>query len=650
LLVFDTESDGLLDEATKLHVINIIDRETGAREAYHDRVEFASPNLAGTLIEGVDRLHKAIVDGRPLAGHNIIRHDLPLIKKLYPDFNWHPDDTLDTLVASRLIWTDLKDIDLRAIKRRKRPEGFSGMIGKHSLGAWGYRLGEYKGDFKGPWDKFTAEMQDYGIQDVEVTLKLVEKIEAENYSMEAILLEQRVAEIIFLQERHGFWFDIDAAHRLEVQLMAEQARLEDELRSAFSPWFAADKTKGSARFTPKKRRRATVALESGEKWLSEYDPEAPYSKVKLVSFEPGSRDKIADRLIKLMGWTPVEFTPTGKPKVDETTLGGLDYPEAKLLIEYLTVDKRLGQLATGDEAWLKKVKPDRRIHGRVNTNGAITGRMTHSGPNVAQVPKVGSPYGEECRALFTAAPGKLLVGTDAEGLELRELAHYMARYDGGAYAEAVVNGDKKLGTDAHSLNMKALGLKTRDAAKTWLYAYIYGAGNLKLGKIQYDDMGEAWRTAFNHKHKAGKSRENALARLGKTARGKIETGIPALGKVREAVAKAGDKLRSHDGRLLNVRSDHSKFNTLLQGGGAVVMKKALVLAYDALLDRGWVFGREFAMVANIHDEIQTEVDPDIAEEVGRITADAIRRAGEAFQLRCPLAGSSDIGPNWASTH
>jgi hypothetical protein len=651
LLVFDTESDDLLDGATKLHVLNLIDRTTGARESYHDD-ETITPR-AGTLEQGVRRVVQHVADGGMVSGHNVIKHDIPLIAKFFSGFYVHPDQVLDTLVVSRLIWTDLKDIDMRALKKRKRPEEFreKGLMGSHSLGAWGYRLGEYKGDFKGPWDTFTQEMQDYGVQDVEVTLRLIEKIEAENYAEEAIRLEHRVAEIIFLQERHGFWFDIDTARRLEVELVAEKARLEDQLRSAFSPWFEAERAKGRVVVVdPKRRRSARVVAESGEGWRAEYEPGSAYSKVKLVSFEPGSRDKIANRLTALMGWTPVEFTPTGKPKVDETTLGGLDYPEAKLLIEYLTVDKRLGQLAAGDEAWLKKVKADHRIHGRVNTNGAITGRMTHSGPNVAQVPKVGTPYGAECRALFTAAPGKVLVGTDAEGLELRELAHYMARYDEGAYAEAVVNGDKKLGTDAHSLNMKALGLKTRDGAKTWLYAYIYGAGNLKLGKIQYDDMGEEWRADFNRKHKAGRARENALAQLGKQARGKIERGIPALGAVRDAVSAAGDKLRSHDGRLLNVRSDHSKFNTLLQGGGAVVMKKALVLAYDALLARGWEFGRQFAMVANIHDEIQTEVDPDIAEEVGRITADAIRRAGEAFGLRCPLAGSSDIGPNWAATH
>jgi DNA polymerase I-like protein with 3'-5' exonuclease and polymerase domains len=575
------------------------------------------------------------------------------------------DLVLDTLVASRLIWTDLEDIDQRALKKGKRPAVFreKRLVGKHALEAWGYRLGFLKGDFSGPWDTFTAEMADYGIQDPEVTLALVEKIEAENYSEEALRLEHRVAEIIFLQERHGFYFDTEAAERLEIELTAEKARLEDELRSAFDPWFEPERYKGKiVEVDPKRRRTAAVASEDGAQWRSSYEPGEPYCKVKLVSFEPGSRDKIANRLTRLFGWTPVDYTPTGKPKVDETTLGGLDYPEAKLLIRYLTVDKRLGQLATGDEAWLKKVRADHRIHGRVNTNGAITGRMTHSGPNMAQVPAIrvddndtpllgfDGGYGVEARRLFTASPGKLLVGVDAEGLELRELAHYMARYDDGAYVETVVNGKKSDGSDVHSVNRRAIGLNSRYNAKTWTYAYLYGAGDLKLGKIAYDDLTEAQRAKFNAKHPPGAPRERALVRLGKTGRARIESSLPALGELQKALKSAGSQLRSHDGRRLNIRANHVRLNTLLQGGGAVVMKKALVLAYDALLARGWVFGREFAMVVNVHDELQTETDPEIAEEVGRIIADAIRRAGEAFELRCPLSGSWDVGPNWAATH
>ena len=233
------------------------------------------------------------------------------------------------------------------------------------------------------------------------------------------------------------------------------------------------------------------------------------------------------------------------------------------------------------------------------------------------------------------------------------LGHYMGRFDGGAYAAAVVDGDKKQGTDAHTLNMKAVRLRTRDGAKTWIYAYLYGAGDLKLGMTHYEDMSEEWRAAFNAKHKPGRPREMALMRLGKAGRQRIEDSFPALGKLQKdikAAIKSSGKLRSLDGRLLIIRAQHAALNTLLQGGGAVVMKKALVLAYDAFLAKGWQWGREFAFVLNVHDEFQMEADPSTAEEVGRIAADAITRAGQDFGLRVALAGSADIGKTWAETH
>lgn len=666
MIVFDTESDNLLDAATVIHVINLIDRETGERESYHDHPSVSTRNLKGTLAAGVVRLVKAKVEGRMFAGHNILRHDIPLVQKFFPDFEVPSDQIFDTLLISQLIWTDLHDIDARALKKGRRPKEFKDkrLSGRHSLEAWGYRLGFLKGDFNGPWDVFTEDMAEYGIQDPEVTLKLVELIEAQDYSEEAIRLEHRVAEIIFLQERHGFYFDIPAAQRLEVELTAEKARLEDQLRSAFEPWFEPVRVKGSVVvMDPKRAMRRKVEVD-GQTIIEERTPGEPFCKVQLVDFEPGSRDKIANRLRKVYGWVPTEFTETGKPEVNETTLGSLNYPEVKLLVRYLVLSKLLGTVALGKKAWLKRVSEDSRIRSPVKTNGAVTGRMTHA-DHMAQVPKIKvdedgnvlkgfeGKYGYESRSLFIAAPGKRLVGVDAEGLELRMLGHYMARYDGGAYVETVVNGDKKVGTDVHSVNRKVIGLRTRDGAKTWMYAYLYGAGDLKLGMTFYEDMTEAWQDEFNLKYPPGEERERALMRLGSKGRKRIETGLPALGQLQADVkqkAKKQKRIKGLDGRWLHIRAQHSALNTLLQGGGAIVMKKALVLAYDAFLERGWQHGREFAFVVNVHDEFQKEVIPELAEEVGALAADAIRRAGEAFNLRCPLAGSADYGRSWADTH
>lgn len=676
---------------TTIHCINVVDRVTGERARYNDHPGAfpERPNhRKGTIADGVARLATAAkADGPGIAGQNIVGFDIPAIQKLYPDFQPDLDKVVDALVISRLIWTDLRDMDMRMLKKRLRPPEFQalGLIGKHSLEAWGYRFGNYKGDYakmrkaQGKalgltgddltlfvWGTFTADMDDYCAQDVEVTCQLLEKAEEQNYSPFAIWLEHRVRQIVDLQEGYGFLFDREAAERLQIELVGIKAELEDHLREAFQPWFEPERYKGHVVVAdPKRRRSAKVTTEDGHEYRATYEPGQTYCKVKLVSFEPGSRDKIANRLIKLFGWTPQEFTPTGKPKVDETTLDGLLYPEAKLLKKYLTVDKRLGQLASGDEAWLKRVREDGRIHGRVNTNGAVTGRMTHNGPNMAQVPAIrvdeeDNPvpgleggYGLESRALFIAAPSKLLVGTDAEGLELRMLAHYMARFDSGAYVETVVHGKKSDASDVHSVNQRAIGLNSRYNAKTWIYAYLYGAGNFKLGTIMYEDMTETQRDAFNARHAPGSGREQALSQLGARGRSRIEKGLPALGKLVEEVklvARKNGHLRSLDGRRLHVRAQHSALNTLLQGGGAIVMKLALVFTYDSLVEREWQHGREFGFVANVHDEFQAEVDTHIAEEVGQIAAEAIRRAGEHFDLRCPLAGSSDVGRSWAETH
>lgn len=655
MLVYDVESDGLLDELTVIHCINIIDRKTGERLRFNDTFDDAD----GSVEDGVRRLQEA----EDRCGHGIINFDEKAIAKVYP--RYAPKGRIhDTMVHARMLWAHIGEVDSERLKQRRLPPEFSQqrLVGTHKLAAWGYRLGEYKGDYavikeaevrasgvtdedeitRLVWKTFGRDMDDYCAQDVEVTLKLQELIEGKDWSPDALVLETEVAGIITLQEDHGFLFDAALATKLTAELTIRRAELQDQLRVTFRPWWEPERYKGEhVVFTPKRddRKHGYVAG-------------CPMTKVKLVTFNPGSRQQIAERMTSLFGWAPVEFTESGQPKVDETTLDGLDYPEAKLLVEYLTVEKRLGQVAEGDNAWLKMVKPDGRIHGRVNPCGAVTGRMTHFYPNIAQVPATHALYGSTCRACFIVPVGFKLVGCDAEGLELRMLAHFMARFDGGAYAKTVVEGKKDDGTDVHTVNMRVVGLRSRDSAKTFIYAYLYGAGNFKLGTIVLDDMTEADRAKFHARYPAGEARDNATARLGLKARRRIEVGLPALGKLQELVKdKAKRKfLRGLDGRRLHVRSQHAALNTLLQGGGAILMKQALVILYRALLAMGFVHGREFAFVANVHDEFQIEVREDLAVTVGELARDAIRLAGEHFKLLCPTAGAFGIGVNWADTH
>ena len=686
-IVFDIETNGLLDTMTRIHCITAVDRDTRKSYAFNCG-EYADGSFAphdGSIEEGLQFLAKA----DELIGHNIIRFDFPGIRKVY---GWRPKaKVFDTQVASQVIWPNIIDNDMRAEAKGRLPPEFraKGLMRKHSLKAWGMRLGVMKGDFDPKdfinpetdephtWESigFTPEMDKYARQDPIVTLRLLEKIEEKQYSQECLDLEHAVARILQTQEEYGFAFDYAAAERLTAKLQRRHVELSTELTTLFDAWYMPSVAKGTALHTPKKNRREWVQVEDGpvkrkvkgewqQGYYVEYTEGAAFSKVKLVVFNPASRDHIADRLMKVRGWKPTQFTDNGKPAVDETTLESLPWPEAKLLTEYLTIEKRLGQVATGKEAWLKHATKAGifgnangdvyRIHGEVSTNGAVTGRMTHKRPNVAQTPKADKkvPYGVECRECWTAGPGYVLVGCDAEGLELRMLGHFMARYDEGAYADAVVNGDKDKGTDVHTINQKAIGLNSRNSAKTFIYALIYGAGDYKLGTIVYDDFTDEVRDRFNTKFVGKNKRAMAFKRLGKSRRDRLMENLPALKSLTDDVkdrARKRGSLKGLDGRRLHVRAEHSALNTLLQSGGAIVMKKALVLL-DEAVNHIRSAGGVVAFVANIHDEWQMEVTPEHSDEVGKLAAACITRAGEHFKLQCPLAGSYGTGANWAATH
>lgn len=603
-LIFDIETDGFLDVLTRIHCVAIKDADTGDTRAYRPH----------EINDAVARLEEADV----IIGHNACKFDVAAIKKLYPSFA--PKKVRDTMVMARLIWPEIKQRDLK-----NTTKGYPGkLVGKHTLAAWGHRLGNHKGDYEGGWETFNEDMLKYNLQDVEVTASLFDIIEKQRYSEEAIQLEHDVQEIIDRQEKFGFRFNEGKAIALWGQLVERRTLLEAELKLAFPPWEV----------------QTTIVPKVNNKTRG-YVKGVPFIKCKTVEFQPTSRDCIAGRLITLYGWKPEKFTDGGKPQVDEKTIAPLTFPCAPLLLEYLLVDKRIGQLAVGPQAWLKHVK-NGRIHGAVNPMGTVTGRMSHFFPNVAQVPKVGSPYGAECRELFEADPGYVLVGADAAGLELRCLAHFLARFDDGAYARAVVEGKQEDQSDVHSLTARAIGLephalytfsgktgKGRDFAKTFIYAFLYGAGDAKLGSIVGKGIG------------AGRSLKKSFI-----------TKIPGMKRLRDAVKKACSKgwITGLDGRKLNIRSEHAALNTLLQSAGAVVMKAALVILDADLSAAGYIHSVDYAFVANIHDEFQIQTTKENADAIGRHAVAAIHAAGERFKFRCPLDGAYKIGANWRETH
>lgn len=593
-LIFDLETDGLLDEVSKIHCLVIKDTVAGWVDIYAQG--------HGAIADGLQQLMAADC----ISGHNVIKYDIPVIQKLYPWFKVDTTKVFDTLVATRLIWANIKDTDNVLLKQEKLP---GKLFGSHSLAAWGYRLGNYKGDYSGGWETFSQEMLDYCVQDVEVTASLYQKIIDKNYAQEALDLEHQVAWLMAKQERNGFHFDMKKAAELLATLVQRRGELERELKEYFGSWEVQ-----LPDFVPA-RDNKTLGYKKG----------IPVKKIKTVEFNPSSRDHIADRLITLYGWKPVDFTEGGKPMVDEVVLGKLSYPPCKQLTEYLLVQKRISQLNEGGQAWMKCEKKG-KIHGSINPNGAVTGRATHSYPNISQVPASSSPYGHECRALFTVPDDWLLVGADASGLELRCLAHFMAKWDGGKYAEILLGGD------IHTENQKAAGLSTRNQAKTFIYAFLYGAGDAKIGSIT-----------------------GGAASEGRKLKQKFLRSLPALGRLVEAVQSAAKRgyLVGLDGRHIHVRSSHAALNTLLQGAGALVCKKWLVLLEEHLQAAGLKHGWEgdYAFCAWSHDECQIACrTPEIASAVRKMAEDCVLKAGEYFDFRCPTAGESKVGKTWADTH
>lgn len=597
MLIFDLETNGLLDDVTKIHCMV---------------VKYLTDNVVKTFVgeeqikEGLSQLSDASQSGKYIVGHNVIKYDIPVIQKIYPWFTFDKTKVLDTLVLARLVYANIKEHDVSLMRGGKLPKK---NFGSHSLESWGYRLGEHKGDYTGGWETYTPEMLEYCIQDIEVTHKLLDKLLAKEFSQESIDLEHQVAWLMAQQERNGFYFNEKAGSELYSVLVQRRGDLERELKDYFGSW-----TVNLPDFIPKVNNK-TRGYEKG----------IPVKRTKVIEFNPSSRDHIADRLINLYGWNPVDFTEGGKPQVDEVVLEKLDYPPCKLLTEYLLVQKRVSQLSEGTQAWLKLVKKG-KIHGTVNTNGAVTGRATHAYPNISQVPSSSSPYGHECRALFTVPTGWVLVGADASGLELRCLAHYMAKWDGGKYGQVLLNGD------IHTENQKAAGLVTRPQAKTFIYAFLYGAGDGKIGTVV-----------------------NGSAADGRKLKTKFLNSLPALGKLVGQVQEASKRgfLIGLDGRKIYVRSSHSALNTLLQGAGAIVCKKWLVILEETLQLYGFKHGwdGDYCFCAWSHDEVQIACrTPEIAQVIAGFATKCVRMAGEYYNFRCPTAGEYKIGTTWADTH
>jgi len=576
-LTFDIECNGLAPDKIWCIVAKEYKGDTFIFRYDEDNIE-----------DGIELLQKADI----LIGHNIIGFDIPVLNKLYNIDLLKDKEIIDTLVMSRL-FNPVRE-------------------GGHGLESWGYRLKIYKAEKPLQWDEFDPQMIPYCEQDVIVNEALYDRLllDGSSFSKDSVEVEHEVTKILQQQEEHGFYFDEKKAMELLVSLKKRMKEVEDEVHKVFKPKWVDDKivTPYIKKDGDLSKRGLTDAEYERVFQTKDYKP---FMRKKYQEFNLGSRKQIGEYL-KDFGWEPNRFTPTGQPIIDEGTLNKIKHiPEARMIAEFLLLQKRIAQI----NSWFDVVE-DKRVHGRVFSIGAITNRMSHRSPNMAQVPSIKSEYGKECRACWTVPEGYKLVGIDASGLELRMLAHYMNDKE---YTNELIHGD------IHTRNKEIAGLKSRDKSKSFVYALLYGAGDAKLGEV------------------VGGNRAT-----GKRLRQQFLNNLPSFKSLRSRVEEAAQRtyLKGLDGRKVFVRHQHAALNTLLQSAGAIVMKVALIMLNTLAKEEKL----NFNFVANVHDEWQVEVLEEEASRLGELGVQAIQQAGEYLNLRCPLDGEYKIGNGWDETH
>ena len=492
--------------------------------------------------------------------HNGISFDAPILNRLTGS-NIKLSQVRDTLIESQL-YNPIRE-------------------GGHSLKAWGEKLNFPKGNMT-EFKHYSPEMLEYCKKDTELTSKLAKTMEKEGkkFSIRSYEMERKVRAIIDQQQKNGFAFNIREGMLLLARLEDEQHQLEKDAEEMFEPVITYSPVKKIPKSTP---------------------------------FNIASRKQIAERLIEL-GWKPEHYTEKDNVIISEEILSKIDMKEAQMFSRYFLLQKRTGLL----KAWVQECQEDERVRGRVLTLKTVTGRMAHHSPNMAQVPASYSPYGKECRELWTVSnpDTHVLVGTDASGLELRCLAHYM---NDPKFTKEVLTGD------VHTANMKAAGLTDRDQAKTFIYAFLYGAGPAKIGKVV-----------------------GGNAKTGQQLTVKILSNMPKLKTLRDNVTAAAEvgPIKALDGRNLHIRSPHASLNTLLQGAGAIVCKQWLVHMDEHIRKTGV----DVKLVASIHDEYQFEVAKKDVERFGKITKDAMLETTMTLDMKCPLDCEYKVGNTWAETH
>lgn len=654
--VFDTETNekdiALVD---RIHSLVLKEYDTGEVVSCTDS---AWKEANYTSIETGLRL---LADANYMTAHNGIAYDYPVLHKLFP--RWKPKGKkLDTVVLSRHLFAHRKEADF--VFARKHPNFPKNMTGKHSLEAWGYRLGRPKLEFDGPWDRWSKTMQTYCEGDVEtgyVILKFFKSLK--RFDIGRSDCEHSLQTRLENATRAGLPMDVQKAQELWSVLQGDFDKISAETREAFGWWYQKDNTPAKDTiivpvgdkqykckvFIPKKSDPYILPASSKRKSAhgSGYVAGAPSTRLKRVEFSATSRTHIR-RVLENQGWQPEEFTDKGTPRVTEESLTGLKFPHIEKIQRILLLDKRISALSRGAKSWMKLVDEHGMLHPRISATGAITHRGKHSDPNISQAPKPKNPYGKEFRELIYAPRGWQVIGADVSGLELRCLAHDLFPYDDGQYMDWVLNGD------VHAKHVEMIGgILDRDDMKTWFYAYLYGAGDQKLGRIIAP-------------HKSVEEQK----KIGRKYRRIFENNLAALGLLQKEIGRESNSgwIELIDGRPARVRSSHAALNTRLQGTGAIICKYWLVDAcdwmeqeygpdvgatvFENIPGKMWKNHGVWSMNIWAHDEGQFFVraaNTDAAL-IQKQLVQKITDQQERLGFRCPLTGEAKVGRNWAETH
>jgi DNA polymerase I len=665
---YDYETNGLFPSVSWVHSICVMDLQ-GNYLSCAQLADGSTPEGLSSMSEGL----RAIRLAKIRVAHNAIDYDEKITEEFFPaDAAAMVGEVLDTLIMSQYSYPDIQ----KSGPNNGRLPQF--LRSQHSLKAWGYRLGENKTEYTGGFEEWNWDMQLYMVQDCVVLIKLFRHLMAQKPNQRSLRMEHDFAKLMSIQQARGFTFDMEGALVLHNKLTDAQVRLTAELQQEFGEWWAvkkqcANQDKRDGVVWPQATRSRTLKefpditrprySEKTGKRLADYvgPPKetvtegCPYTPIYRHTFNPGSRADCIHVLKTQYGWKPVKQTESGLDALDEEVLLELEeqIPEAKKILDYFTLQKRLGQVSAGRNAWITKARQrpngEWAIHGRVKSLGTVTTRCSHSDPNMGQVPALRALYGPECRRLFRAGKDFVLIGSDADSAQLRGLAHYLYPFDGGELARAVHEGNKEQGTDAHSvfardvvghdilgLNLKP-GETARDRAKTLRYARMFGAGFRKQGITA-----QPWL-----------SDEKAI-QLGREIESRIAmnaSGEAALVEKLTEYASMTGTIQALDGRILPVRSSRNALSSLLQSAEAIVMKKVLVHHKAQLEARdNIILGRDYHYVANVHDEFECEVLPEVLDRFTATTLSAYVEVGEQLKLRCPFVGTVDVGQTWEDVH